>query len=67
MDIDVMREKRRQYLLQKEESKQKLKSKSGSNSRNNSAQKSDEEKGETDEVSWGFGEDLFLLLFSSFS
>ena len=55
LDLDVMREKRRQYLQQKEESKQKLKTKSEKGSVTGKNTPQDEANEDDREVTWGFG------------
>lgn len=55
LDLDVMREKRRQYLQQKEESKQKLKAKSGKGDVTGKNPQQDEASEDDREVTWGFG------------
>ena len=50
-----MREKRRQYLQQKEETKQKLKAKSGKGYVNGKNAQQDEANEGDREVTWGFG------------
>ena len=50
-----MREKRRQYLQQKEESKQKLKAKSGKGDVTGKNPQQDEASEDDREVTWGFG------------
>ena len=55
LDLDVMREKRRQYLQQKEESKLKLKAKSGKGDVTGKNPQQDEASEDDREVTWGFG------------